>query len=222
MGKSGGWKKKSGTSQNQVAIGDNPSPAVVETGVNLDSSAFLKRAHEIKEEGNRSNKAACLMQMKPIDYDAVISECTLALQVQPQFVRALLRRARAFEAVGKRPSRIPAPSPAALGASAVRGTPVAGLGPCLPARHVPKKPVSSVAAPTVPSNKLEKLYPIPPVENSPGTNNQLPKVVLKSSNASTVPIGNAGKDNQKEQSTRTSGSHPLCEQAAHSTYTVDR
>ncbi|XP_011096015.1 HSP-interacting protein [Sesamum indicum] len=290
MGKSGGRKKKSGTSlnqsQNPVAGGDNPSPPVVGTGVNLDSSAFLKRAHEIKEEGNRrfqakdyvgalqqydnalkltpnvhpdravfhSNKAACLMQMKPIDYGAVISECTLALQVQPQFVRALLRRARAFEAVGKYemamqdvqsmlmadpnhhdaldiagrlrmslgarqetqqdPQR---PSPAALGASAVRGTPVVGLGPCSPARPVLKKPVSSVAAPTVPSNKSEKFYLIPPVENGPGTKNQLPKVVLKSSNGSSVPTGNSGKDNQREQSTSPSGSLPLCEQAAHST-----
>ncbi|GAA0140385.1 hypothetical protein LIER_01745 [Lithospermum erythrorhizon] len=48
-----------------------------------------------------SNKAACLMQMKPIEFEKVISECSLALQVQPRFVRALVRRARAFEAVGK-------------------------------------------------------------------------------------------------------------------------
>ncbi|KAK4439384.1 protein CLMP1 [Sesamum alatum] len=261
-----GRKKKSGTSQNQVAGGDNPSPPVVDTGINLDSSALLKRAHEIKEEGNsrfqakdyvgalqqyedalklipnvhpdravfHSNKAACLMQMKPIDYDAVISECTFALQVQPQFVRALLRRARAFEAIGKYelamqdvqsmliadPNHHDAleiagrlrmalgprqetqqdlqsrPSPAALGASAVRGVPVAGLGPSLPARPVPKKPVSSVAAATVPSNKSEKLYPIPPVDNDPGKKKQLPKGVLKSSNGSSV---------------------LLCEQAAHTT-----
>lgn len=39
--------------------------------------------------------------MKPIHYDAVISECALALQVRPRFVRALLRRARAFEGVRK-------------------------------------------------------------------------------------------------------------------------
>ncbi|KAK6133217.1 hypothetical protein DH2020_033053 [Rehmannia glutinosa] len=121
-------EKKSGASQNQVTSGDsNPAP-VVNGGVNLDSSVFLKKAHELKEEGNRrfqakdyvgalqqyenalkltpkthpdravfhSNRAACLMQMKPIDYETVISECNLALQVQPRFVRALLRRARAL------------------------------------------------------------------------------------------------------------------------------
>ncbi|KAF5202984.1 hypothetical protein FRX31_007429 [Thalictrum thalictroides] len=35
------------------------------------------------------------------------------------------------------------PSPAAFGASAVRGAPIAGLGPVLPARPVPKKTASS-------------------------------------------------------------------------------
>ncbi|KAK6133270.1 hypothetical protein DH2020_033031 [Rehmannia glutinosa] len=189
-----------------------------------------------------SNRAACLMQMKPIDYETVISECNLALQVQPRFVRALLRRARAFEAIGKYemamqdvqslliadPNHGDAleiagrlrmalgprqeaqqdlqsrPSPAALGASAVRGAPIAGLGPCLPARPVPKKQVSS---PTVPSNKSEKLYPIPPIENGLETRNQLPKVVLKPSNGSSRPNVNASKDNLKEQLT-----HPSLQQ----------
>ncbi|KAI3456499.1 hypothetical protein Pfo_013162 [Paulownia fortunei] len=289
MGKSGGRKKKSvaslNQSQNYASGGDNHSPPVVNAAVNLDSSVVLKRAHELKEEGNRrfqakdyvgalqqyenalkltpkmhpdravfhSNRAACLMQMKPMDYDMVISECTLALQVQPCFVRALLRRARAFEAIGKYemalqdvqsmliadPNHHDAleiagrlrmalgprqeaqqdlqsrPSPAALGASAVRGAPIAGLGPCLLARPVPKKPLSSVAGPTVPSNKSEMLYPIPPIENGPETKNQLPKVVLKRSNGSSRPIGNARKDNQREQSTRPSDSLPLCGQAAH-------
>ncbi|KAI3466533.1 hypothetical protein Pfo_023196 [Paulownia fortunei] len=275
MGKSGGRKKKSGASlnqsQNQATTGDNHSPPVVNGAVNLDSSVFLKRAHELKEEGNRrfqakdyvgalqqyenalkltpkmhpdravfhSNRAACLMQMKPIDYETVISECTLALQVQPHFVRALLRRARAFEALGKYEMAMQdvqslliadsnhgdaleiagrlrmalgprqeaqqdlqsRPSPAALGASAVRGAPIAGLGPCLPARPVPKKQVSSVVGPTVPSNKSEKLYPIPPIENGPETKNQLPKVVLKPSNGSSRPNANASKDKQKEQLT---------------------
>lgn len=274
MGKSGGRKKKSGSSvnqtQNQVAAVDNHSPPVANGDVNLDPAVFLKRAHELKEEGNRrfqakdyvgalqqyevalkltpklhpdravfhSNRAACLMQMKPIDYETVISECNLALQVQPQYVRALLRRARAFEAIGKYeiamqdvqslliadPNHSDAleiagrlrmvlgprqeaqqdlqsrPSPAALGASAVRGAPIAGLGPCLPARSVPKKPVSSGIGPTVPSNKSEKLYPIPPIENGPETKNQMPKVVLKPSNGSSRPSANASKDIRKEQS----------------------
>ncbi|KAL3614963.1 Protein clmp1 [Castilleja foliolosa] len=265
MGKSGGKKKKGGASQNQTTTVNNKNsqPVVANGGVNLDSSFFLKKAHELKEEGNKrfqdkdyvgalqqyenaikltpkthpdravfhSNKAACLMLIKPIDYETVISECNLALHVQPHFVRALLRRARAFEAIGKYemalhdvqsllladPNHADAleivgrlrmslgprqqeaqqdlqsrPSPAALGASAVRGAPVAGLGPCLPARPVPKKQ-------TVTSNKSEKLYPIPPIENGPDNKSSLPKVVLKPSNSFLRPDPNAMKDNQKEQ-----------------------
>ncbi|MCO5554529.1 hypothetical protein L7F22_008058 [Adiantum nelumboides] len=48
-----------------------------------------------------SNRAACLMQMKPISYEDAIEECNLALHAHPGFPRALLRRARAFEATGK-------------------------------------------------------------------------------------------------------------------------
>ncbi|KAH7388431.1 hypothetical protein KP509_16G075100 [Ceratopteris richardii] len=48
-----------------------------------------------------SNRAACLMQMKPVQYEAVVRECTLALEARPCFARALFRRARAFEALGK-------------------------------------------------------------------------------------------------------------------------
>ncbi|KAH7279809.1 hypothetical protein KP509_37G038400 [Ceratopteris richardii] len=47
-----------------------------------------------------SNRAACLMQMEPLQYDAAIQECNLALRARPGFLRALLRRARAFEATG--------------------------------------------------------------------------------------------------------------------------
>ncbi|KAF2309066.1 hypothetical protein GH714_000321 [Hevea brasiliensis] len=233
MGKSGGRRKKGSGVSNQVSSVDSgniSNPTTLPNangGVDFDSSIFLKRAHELKEEGNRrfqnkdfagafeqydnalrltpkthpdravfhSNRAACLMQMKPIDYETVIAECTMALQVQPRFVRALLRRARAFEAIGKydmamldvqlllgaEPDHRDAleiarrlrtafgprqeaqqdlqsrPSPAALGASAVRGAPIAGLGPCLPARPVSKKAATppGVLAVSV-SNKLEK------------------------------------------------------------------
>ncbi|VFQ88919.1 unnamed protein product [Cuscuta campestris] len=133
MGKSGGKKKKGGATQNQGTGVKNGQTPVANGSVEVDSSNLLKRALELKEEGNNrfqakdyvgalqqyenalkltpkthpdiavfhSNRAACLMQMRPIDYDAVIHECSMALQVQPQFVRALLRRARAYEAVGK-------------------------------------------------------------------------------------------------------------------------
>ncbi|KAK7245919.1 hypothetical protein RIF29_40773 [Crotalaria pallida] len=270
MGKSGGRRKKGSGSSNQAASVDNNSAApIVNGGVELDSSIFLKRAHELKEEGNRrfqnkdfvgalqqyenalkltpkthpdravfhSNRAACLMQMKPIDYETVIAECTLALQVQPQFVRALLRRARAFEAVGKyemalvdvqvllgvEPNHGDAleiarrlktalgprqeaqqdlhsrPSPAALGASAVRGAPIAGLGPSLPARPGPKKGANSAAGSAVsPNFKPEKSQVVLPAENGPENKSQFPKLALKPSNGSDK-SSNPRVGNQKEQ-----------------------
>ncbi|XP_073003409.1 protein CLMP1 [Typha latifolia] len=224
MGKSSGKKKKptaaaaatataTTTTTNSIST-TTPSPPP--NGIHLDVSLLLKRAHELKEEGNRlfqskdyagalqqydlalkltprnhpdravfhSNRAACLMQMRPVDHEAVAAECSLALQAQPRFPRALLRRARAFEALRRydlalddvhallaidpshrdalelsrrlRATVSPArtafaavdatsrPSPAALGASAVRvAAPVVtglGLGPSLPARPGPKKP----------------------------------------------------------------------------------
>ncbi|XP_024931646.1 protein CLMP1 isoform X2 [Ziziphus jujuba] len=166
------------------------------------------------------------MQMKPIDFETVIAECTMALQVQPRFVRALLRRARAFEAIGKyemalqdvqvllgaEPNHHDAldiaqrlrtalgprqeaqqdlqsrPSPAALGASAVRGAPIGGLGPCLPARPVQKKAnmpsgVSVISA----NNKPEKPQTNLPTDNGSEPKSQLTKLVLKPSNGSTKP-----------------------------------
>ncbi|OMO68822.1 Phox/Bem1p [Corchorus capsularis] len=273
MGKSGGRKKKGGS--NQVSVDNNSSntTAHVNGGVDLDSSIFLKRAHELKEEGNtkfqnkdyvaalqiydnalrlipkthpdravfHSNRAACLMQMKPIDYDSVIAECSMALQVQPRFVRALLRRARAFEAIGKYemamqdvqlllgadPNHKDAveiarrlrtalgprqeaqqdlqsrPSPAALGASAVRGAPIAGLGPCLPARPVPKKTSTSPPGGSVlsPTNKLEKHQNNLGTENGPENKAQLPKLVLKPSSGA---FKATDKDGRREQSFSTS------------------
>ncbi|KAK7359838.1 hypothetical protein VNO77_01803 [Canavalia gladiata] len=200
MGKSKGRKKKGGGS-NRASV-DNSGPTT-------NDGVSLKRAHEMKEEGNRkfqnkdysgalehydnalrltpkthpdralfhSNRAACLMQMKPINYETVIVECTMALEVQPQFLRPLLRRARAFEALGKYgltvqdvkallaadPTNSDAlqfsqrlkialvshsphhtrSSAAAIRASAVRGGPIPGLGPCLPARPGPSNVANS-------------------------------------------------------------------------------
>lgn len=282
MGKSGGRKKKGGVSQNQnqnqATEGGNGHATSVNGGVDLDSSIFLRKAHELKEEGNKkfqgkdyvgalqqydnalklipkthpdravfhSNRAACLMQMKPIDYDTVISECSLALQVQPGFVRALLRRARAFEAIGKHemamqdvqmllsaePNHSDAleiagrlrmtlgprqeaqqdlqsrPSPAALGASAIRGAPIAGLGPCLPARSVSKKASSASVGTTLSSsNRTDKGNLVLPSENGPEAKTQLPKLVLKPSNGSSKSNTNLVKDNRGEQ--RSSSSLPV-------------
>lgn len=275
MGKSGGRKKKGGS--NQVST-DSSSNSIPNGTVDLDASIFLKRAHELKEEGNRrfqskdyvgaleqydnalkltpkthldraifhSNRAACLMQMKPIDYETVIAECSMAIQVQPRFVRALLRRARAYEAIGKHemamqdvqvllgadPNHRDAleiaqrvrtalgprqeaqqdlqsrPSPAALGASAVRGAPIGGLGPCLPARPVPKKGTASAGGSVLPTvNKPEKQQPVLPAENGPEPKTQFPKLVLKPSNGSSK-SSNLSKANQKELSSSSSVSLP--------------
>ncbi|GAA0167986.1 hypothetical protein LIER_22810 [Lithospermum erythrorhizon] len=176
-----------------------------------------------------SNKAACLMQMKPINYETVIAECSLALQVQPGFVRALLRRARAFEVIGKydmalqdvqvllsaEPNHRDAldiagrlrsvlgprqeaqqdlqsrPSPAALGASAALGAPIAGLGPCLPARPVSKKQAASTV--TSSDNKADKPVPMAS-EKVPEPKPRLSNVVLKPSN------GLKSKDTHREPS----------------------
>jgi tetratricopeptide (TPR) repeat protein len=271
MGKSGGARKKKGGG-NQVSA-DNSAPNA-NGGVDLDSSVFLKRAHELKQEGNdrftskdyvgaleqydnalkltpkthpdravfHSNRAACLMQMKPIDYEAVIAECNMALQVQPRFVRAILRRAKALEAIGKyemamqdvqvllgadpnngdalefarrlRTALGPRqeaqqdlqsrPSPAALGASAVRGAPVGGLGPCLPARPVPKKATTTAGGSVIlPNNKPERPQTVLPTENGPESKVQLPKLVLKPSSGSSKPA-NPSKDNRKENSSLSS------------------
>ncbi|KAM1108660.1 hypothetical protein ACFX2B_005226 [Malus domestica] len=271
MGKSGGRKKKGAS--NQVPTDANSTP-IVNGSVDLDNSIFLKRAHELKEEGNKrfqgkdyvgaldqydsalkltpkthpdravfhSNRAACLMQMKPIDYETVIAECTLALQVQPGYVRALLRRARALEAIGKYemamqdvqmllvadPTHRDAleiaqrlrtalgprqeaqqdlqsrPSPAALGASAVRGAPVGGLGPCLPARPVPKKAAASAGGSGIsPINRTEKPQTSLPAENGPLNKTQIPKLTLKPSNGPSKSV-NPSKGNLKEPSSSVS------------------
>lgn len=281
MGKSGGRKKKGAS--NQVSSDGNSSP-MANGGVDLDSSIFLKRAQELKEEGNKrfqskdyvgaleqydnalkltpkihpdravfhSNRAACLMQMKPIDYETVVAECTMALQVQPRYVRALLRRARAFEAIGKYemamqdvqvllgadPNHRDAleiaqrlrtalgprqeaqqdlqsrPSPAALGASAVRGAPIAGLGPCLPARPAGKKAVASAGGSGLSQiNRPDKPQTVLPAENGPEPKTQMPKLVLKPTNASSK-SPNRSKANQKEPSSVSLSIHGQRSEAA--------
>ncbi|KAF9590725.1 hypothetical protein IFM89_037120 [Coptis chinensis] len=232
MGKSGGKKKKTSAgaanpNPSSSSSGNTSKSVIIQNGVNVETTdVIMKRAHELKEEGNKrfqskdystalqhyenalrltpkthpdravfhSNRAACLMQMKPVDYETVVSECTFALQVQPLFSRALVRRARAYEGLGKldmamhdvlavlgfEPNNRDAleivarlrgttrneqdlqsrPSPAALGASAVRGAPIAGLGPVLPARPVAKKAVLNVGGNvTSPSNKVAEKNP---------------------------------------------------------------
>ncbi|CAH9105772.1 unnamed protein product [Cuscuta epithymum] len=188
-----------------------------------------------------SNRAACLLQMKPVNYEAVISECTMALQVQPKFSRALLRRARAYEGIGKHdmamqdvqmllkaePSHQDAldfaarlsaaigprqeaqqdlqsrPSPAALGASAVGSAPIAGLGPCLPARPGTKKPVTSTGTSVLPPSNIKHNPVQPTTENVSQSKVPLPMVVLKPSVSPSKPNQNPINDDKKEQSITT-------------------
>ncbi|CAI0393796.1 unnamed protein product [Linum tenue] len=294
MGKSGGKKKKgsgagSGGVSNSITATGN---GVVGHGnggggIELDSSILLKKAHELKEEGNKrfqnkdyvgaleqyesalrltpkshperavfhSNRAACLMQMKPIDYDSVIAECSMAIQVQPRFIRALLRRARAFEAVGKFEMAMQdvqvlldadsnhrdaleiarrlrtelgqrqeaqqdlhsRPSPAALGASAVRGAPIAGLGPCLPARPMSKKGLTAPVAPSVsPGNKSEKQQVTAAAVTENGQESktqQQPKLVLNPSTGSAKVTADSGKDSRAQQPSLSSSSRSMLSRA---------
>ncbi|XP_022750294.1 protein PHOX4-like [Durio zibethinus] len=49
----------------------------------------------------RSNMAACYMQMGLGEYPRAISECNLALEVSPKYSKALLKRARCYEALNR-------------------------------------------------------------------------------------------------------------------------
>ncbi|XVE53576.1 hypothetical protein DITRI_Ditri03aG0013800 [Diplodiscus trichospermus] len=49
----------------------------------------------------RSNMAACYMQMGLAEYPRAINECNLALEVSPKYSKALLKRARCYEALNR-------------------------------------------------------------------------------------------------------------------------
>ncbi|KAK9279256.1 hypothetical protein L1049_012934 [Liquidambar formosana] len=49
----------------------------------------------------RSNMAACYMQMGIGEYPRAINECNLALKVAPKYSKALLKRARCYEALNR-------------------------------------------------------------------------------------------------------------------------
>ncbi|KAG8049564.1 hypothetical protein GUJ93_ZPchr0009g752 [Zizania palustris] len=148
MGKSGAKKKKPSAATAAAAAAASKFSPSVEPEVSteseppaangaaphlVDPGVLLRRAHELKEEGNglfqsrdytgalrqyelalrlappghsdravfHSNRAACLLQLRPVDHKAVVEECSLALQAEPRFPRALHRRARALEALGR-------------------------------------------------------------------------------------------------------------------------
>lgn len=108
-----------------------PAPASPADNVDPDDAVFMGRAHELKAEGNKlyegrqykdaltcyeqalkltppghaeralyhTNRAACFLQLK--QYLEVVRETTCALDVAPNSAKALLRRARAYEAIGE-------------------------------------------------------------------------------------------------------------------------
>ncbi|KAF8389154.1 hypothetical protein HHK36_025847 [Tetracentron sinense] len=49
----------------------------------------------------RSNMAACYMQMGLGEYPRAINECNLALEVSPKYSKALIKRARCYEALNR-------------------------------------------------------------------------------------------------------------------------
>ncbi|KAK8484309.1 hypothetical protein V6N13_145028 [Hibiscus sabdariffa] len=99
---------------NDMAIFINMSQELKEEGNRL----FLKRDHEgamLKYEKAlnllpkshidvaylRTNMAACYMHLGIGEYPRAINECDLALEVSPKYSKALLRRARCYEAVNR-------------------------------------------------------------------------------------------------------------------------
>ncbi|XP_060171966.1 protein PHOX1-like [Lycium barbarum] len=61
---------------------------------------LLPRSH-IDVSHLRSNIAACYMQMGLSEYPRAILECNLALEVAPKYSKALLKRARCYEALNR-------------------------------------------------------------------------------------------------------------------------
>ncbi|XP_010244885.1 PREDICTED: uncharacterized protein LOC104588590 [Nelumbo nucifera] len=61
---------------------------------------LLPRSH-IDVAHLRSNMAACYMQMGIDEYPRAINECNLALEVSPNYSKALLKRARCYEALNR-------------------------------------------------------------------------------------------------------------------------
>ncbi|MBA0835900.1 hypothetical protein Goarm_008150 [Gossypium armourianum] len=66
-----------------------------EKALNLLPKAHIDVAHL------RSNMAACYMQLGLGEYPRAINECNLALEVSPKYTKALLRRARCYEALNR-------------------------------------------------------------------------------------------------------------------------
>ncbi|KAL6985228.1 Protein phox1 [Sarracenia purpurea var. burkii] len=126
MGKPSGKKNKPVGNAKQSKVSDRPSKSFDEDTVvfiNMSqelkeegNKLFQKRDHEgamlkyekalkllprnhIDVANLRSNMAACYMQMGLGEYPRAINECNLALEVAPKYSKALLKRARCYEAL---------------------------------------------------------------------------------------------------------------------------
>ncbi|XP_051150392.1 protein PHOX1-like [Andrographis paniculata] len=62
--------------------------------------SLLPRSH-VDVSYLRSNMAACYMQLGITEYPRAIHECNLALEVTPNYSKALLKRARCYEALNR-------------------------------------------------------------------------------------------------------------------------
>ncbi|KAF3777868.1 Tetratricopeptide repeat protein 1 [Nymphaea thermarum] len=69
--------------------------AKYEQALKLLPSSHIDRAYL------HSNLAACYMQLNPPEYDKAINECNLALLVASKYSKALLKRARCYEALDR-------------------------------------------------------------------------------------------------------------------------
>lgn len=125
MGKPGGKRKNAAGLVNQKKSEenniDNDTAAFIKTAQELKEEGnkeFLKKnyegAMEMYEKSLKllppghmdlvflhTNRAYCLMQMEPVENERVVDECTMALDVDPHNKKGLLRRAKAYEALGK-------------------------------------------------------------------------------------------------------------------------
>ncbi|KAG6500609.1 protein PHOX1-like [Zingiber officinale] len=66
-----------------------------------DKAIKLLPKNHIDVANLRCNMASCYMQMNPEDYRQAINECNLALEVCPNYSKALVKRAKCFEALNR-------------------------------------------------------------------------------------------------------------------------
>lgn len=121
MGKQGGKKKQLGAKSSSSRAYDEDTAVFISMSQELKDEGnklFQKRDYEgamlkyekaikllpqnhIDVSHLHSNMAACYMQMGLSEYPRAIHECNLALEVTPKYSKALLKRARCYEALNR-------------------------------------------------------------------------------------------------------------------------